>query len=375
MKHLTWIEISKSALIHNARAFKRVLGHSQLMGVVKSNAYGHGVFEVSRTIAPYVHSFGVASGTEALELRAFGIKKPILVLNYYGINQIKDLVQKNVTLVVYSLDQVRAIARAAKSLKTTAKIHVKVGTGLSRLGIYARDALSLIKKICTYSRVEIEGLFSHFASSEDDPGFTMVQLNHFNNIIKDLEKANINIPIKHISCTASCLGFPESHFDLSRVGIGIYGLESYRSIHSLIRKANPKFSIKPVMTWRSTVLAVKDLPVGAYVGYGRTYKTTKKTRLAILSVGYNEGYDRKLSNLAEVLIQGKRCKVRGRVYMNLVGVDVTNVKNVKVGSEAVLLGKQKLDEIPADELAQIAGTINYEIVTRINPTLPRVLVK
>lgn len=373
MNNLTWIEISRSALTHNAKQFRRVLNKTKLMAVVKSNAYGHGSFAVSNAIEPLIDYFGTANGQEALALREFGIKKPIVVLNYYSLDQVEALVAHSLTLVVYDLKQAQAISKSAKKLKKKAKVHIKVGTGLSRLGVFAREAVDFVKKVRRLPNIEVEGLFSHFAASEDDPAFTMIQLGHFKQIIDELESNLIFIPIKHIACTASALAFPESHYDMVRIGIGIYGLQSYKSIHSLVQKSNPGFSLKPVMTWKAKILAVKDLPAGAYIGYGRTYKTPKKTKLAILPVGYNEGYDRKLSNLAEVLVNGKRCKVRGRVYMNLLSVDVTELKNVKAGDEAVLLGRQGKEEIYADELAQIAGTINYEIVTTINPTIPRVL--
>ncbi|MBI2355687.1 MAG: alanine racemase [Candidatus Doudnabacteria bacterium] len=375
MTPLTWIEVSQSALLHNAKQFRKVLKQTKLMAVVKSNAYGHGSFAVSETLESSVDWFGTANGTEALALRTSGIKKPILVLNYYDLVQVESLVARNVALVVYDLSQARAISKAAKKLKKKAKIHVKVGTGLSRLGIYARDAISFIKKVGRLPNIEIKGLFSHFASSEDDPTFTELQLGHFRNIIEDLENNLIFIPLKHIACTSSALAFPESRYDLARIGIGIYGLESYKSIHSLVTKINPGFNLRRVLTWKTKILAVKDLPAGAYVGYGRSYRTPRKTKLATLPVGYNEGYDRKLSNLGEVLVGGKRCKIRGRVYMNLLSVDVTDVKNIKAGDEAVLIGKQGKEEIFVDELANVVGTISYEIVTRINPTIPRVLVK
>src|SRR3989344_7014090 len=374
MNYQSWIEVSKSALIYNTQQFRKVLGRRKLMAVVKSNAYGHGAFQVISTIENSVDSFGVANGDEALALRRFGIRKPILVLNYYSEDQIALLVKNNITLVVYDLKQARVISREASKLKKTEKVHVKVGTGLSRLGVYAKDALSFIRQVKKLPSIQIEGLFSHFAASEDDQAFTLIQLGHFRKIIEELESNGIVIPIKHIACTASTLAFPESRFDLSRIGIGIYGLQSYKSINSLVAKANKGFSWKTAMTWKAKILAVKDLPSGAYVGYGRTYRTPKATKLAILPVGYNEGYDRKFSNLGEILVGGRRCKVRGRIYMNLLGVDVTNVKNVKSGDEAVLIGKQGREEIFADELANIASTISYEIITRINPIVPRVLI-
>ena len=388
MNHLSWIEISKSALIHNVKQFRKILaaptmsgrasfsvaerGTASLMAVVKSNAYGHDSLLVSKIIEPHVDWFGTANLTEALELRASKIKKPILVLNYYALEQIQEAVSQKIALVVYDLGQARRISQAAQKLSKVANVHIKVGTGLSRLGIFAKDAVSFVKTIQKLPNIKIEGLFSHFAASEDDPAFTAIQLDHFRKIITDLEKSSISIPIKHISCSSSALAFPESRFDMARIGIGIYGLQSYKSIHSLVQKINPGFNLNPVLTWKARILAIKELPAGAYIGYGRTFRTSRKTKLAILPIGYNEGYDRRFSNLSEVLIGGKRCKVRGRVYMNLVSADVTDVKKVTVGSEAVIIGKQGKESILADELALIAGTINYEIVTRINPLVPRV---
>jgi alanine racemase len=374
MSFLTEVSISKQNLLHNLAQFRKVLGKTKFMAVVKSNAYGHGVSAVSKIAENHVDSFGTANGTEALALREYGIKKPILVLNYYGTDQIKDLIAKNISLVVYDLSQAQIISAAAKKLKKKAVIHIKVGTGLSRLGVKAYDAATFINRVLKLPNINIEGMFSHFAASEDDPTFTKIQLGHFEKIIEDLKKNSIFIPVKHIACTSSALAFPETRYDMARIGLGIYGLESYKTIHSQVVKSNPGFSLKPVLTWKAKILAVKDLPIGAYIGYGRTFKTQRKTKLAILPVGYFEGYDRSLSNLSEVLVSGKRCKVRGRVYMNLLSVDVTGVKNVKAGDTAVLLGRQSREEISADELAQIAGTINYEIVTRINPVIPRVVV-
>jgi alanine racemase len=371
MEHLTWIEISKSALKHNVKQFRKVLGAASLMAIVKSNAYGHGLFAVSSTIESLVDCFGTANGSEALSLREFGIKKPILVLNYYGLDQVKSLVKQNISLVVYDLAQARAISREAKRVGKTVRVHVKVGTGLSRLGILARDAVGFIQSAKKLPGIEVEGIFSHFAASEDDPTYTRLQLKHFRKIISDLETNHIFIPIKHIACTSSSLAFPESRFNMARIGIGIYGLQSYKTIESIIQKNNRGFNLKPALSWKTKILAVKELPVGAFVGYGRTFKTLQKTKLAILPVGYNEGYPRALSNNSEVLVAGVRCKVRGRVYMNLLSVDVTNVKSVKSGDLAVLIGKDGKESISADELALASGTINYEIVTRINPVIPR----
>lgn len=372
---LSWVEISKSALIHNVKQFRKVAGTASLMAVVKSNAYGHDSMLVSKVLQPYVDWFGTANLSEALELRANKIRKPILVLNYYGLGQVGPAVKENISLVVYDLKQARAISQAAISLKKKAKIHIKVGTGLTRLGVLAVNALDFVSMCKALPNLKPEGIFSHFAASEDDPDYTLTQLSRFRQIIAELESNNIFIPIKHIACTASALAFPESRLDLVRIGIGIYGLQSYKSIQTKVRKVNPGFNLKPALSWKTKILAVKELPAGVSIGYGRTFKTTRKTKLAILPVGYYEGYDRKLSNLGEVLIKGKRCKVLGRVYMNLLSVDASDVKNVKASDKCILIGSQGKESVTADELGQKLGTINYEIVTRINPLLPRVLVK
>ncbi len=373
MSHQTEVLISKSALLHNLRQFRKVAGKAKLMAVVKSNAYGHGYFTVASTIENAVDYFGVANLTEALTLRELKIKKPILVLNYYNLDQVPAAVAKNISLVVWDLAQAKAIQDAAKKLKKKALVHIKVGTGLSRLGVFAKDAVGFTKKVKSFSNIEIEGIFSHFAASEDDSEYTMIQLNRFREIISDLESNAINIPIKHIACTASSLAFPESHFGMIRIGIGTYGMQSYKSIQTKIQKLYPGFNLKPVLSWQTKLLAVKDLPAGAFVGYGRTFQTKRKTKLAILPVGYYEGYDRGFSNNAEVLVGGVRCPVRGRIYMNLMSVDVTKVKNVKATDTAVLIGKQGKEEITADELGKRIDTINYEIVTRINPIIPRIV--
>lgn len=367
MSKLNFIEINRQALHHNVSQFRKVLKKVKLMVVVKANAYGHGALAVTASIESTVDFFGTAYGDEALALREFGIKKPILVLNYYDAGQIASLVAKNISLVVYDIWQAKAISKAAKKQKKKARVHVKVGTGLSRLGVLARDATGFVKEVRSLPHVQVEGLFSHFAASEDDPEYTKTQLRHFKDIVADLENQGLKIPIKHIACTASALAFPESHFDMARIGIGIYGMKSYKSLKT-------KINLKPVLGWKAKILAVRELPKGAFVGYGRTYQTTRATKLAILPVGYYEGYDRGFSNNSTVLVGGQRCPVRGRIYMNLMSVDVTEANNVKAGDEAVLMGKQGKEEITADELGKKIGTINYEITTRINPIIPRIII-
>jgi len=372
--NLNRLEVSKSALIHNAKVFKQIIGQSKLIAVVKSNAYGHGAKVVSETLAELVDYLGVASGTEALELRRFGLKIPILVLSYYDEGQLKELLEENITLVIYDHRQVKKISALATGLNKVAKIHLKVETGLSRLGVDAETALSLSRQIKALPHLELEGIFSHFATADDDTTFATHQLNNFLEIIKNLEVASITIPIKHIANTAGCIRLPTSRLDGGRIGIGLYGLADAELIDAFATEGNQKISLRPVMTWKTKIIAIKDLPPKTTIGYGRTYKTERQTKLAILPTGYNEGYGRSLSNLGEVLISGQRCPIRGRICMNLIGVDVTDIGEVATHSEVVLFGRQGKSQITATELARLDKTINYEILTKINPSLPRILV-
>lgn len=355
--------ISKSALTHNLRAYRRAIGDVRVMAVVKSNAYGHGQVLVAKTIEKDADWFGVASGSEALELRRAGIKKPILALSFYDDQQIPDLVKQKVSLAVYDWRQAKLISVAAKKLKITANIHLKVDTGTSRLGVFPKDVAGFVDKLVRLPNLKIEGVFSHFAASEENLEFTRRQNFLFDAVIEELEWRGID-PLPHIACTAAGIVVPGSRHRMVRLGIGLYGLWP-----SPEAQKKARFELKPVLTWQAKIIQIKDLPKGAYVGYGLTYQTKRPINLAVLPVGYFDGVDRKLGNTSEVLIGGKRCKVLGRVCMNLTMVDVTAVKNVKVGEKAELIGKA----ITADELAEKIGTINYEVVTRINPLIPRIL--
>lgn len=337
------------------------------MAVVKSNAYGHGVDLVSEAIKDSVDWFATVNLDEALHLRKLGIKKPILVLSYYDLNSVSEAIKQNISLVVYDLKQTQSISKAAKKLKTIANIHLKVDTGTSRLGINPVQVALFIHKILNLPNLKIQGVFSHFAASEEDIEFTKKQNHLFNSAIEELEWRGVH-PIKHIACTAAGIVVPNSQHDLVRLGIGLYGLWP-----SLEAKKRAKFELKPVLSWHTRIIQIKSFSKGSYVGYGMTYQTKRETKLAVLPVGYFDGYDRKLSNSGEVLIAGKRCKLLGRVCMNLIMVDVTDVKKVKVGDEAILIGRQGKEEITADELAKKIGTINYEVVARINSLVERVL--
>ncbi len=360
--------VSKSALLRNLRAYRRAVGGTRIMSIVKSQAYGHGLMTTAKAVESLTDWLGVASGSEALELRLAGIRKPILILSFYNDDEIADILKKRISLVVYDLRQAKLTSQIAKKLKLQARVHLKVDTGTSRLGVLPVHAAKLADQIIHLPNIDVEGLFSHFAASEENIEYTKKQNMVFDTIVEELEWRGIDA-LKHISCTAAGITTPQSRHDMVRLGIGLYGL--WPSKHTR-RVAN--FALKPALMWHTNIIQVKSLPKGSNVGYGLSFVTKRPTKLAILPVGYFDGYDRKLSNIGEVLVAGSRCKVLGRVCMNLTMIDVTHLKNAKAGDKAVLIGRMGREEITADELAEKIGTINYEVVSRINPLIPRKLV-
>ncbi|MDP3994052.1 MAG: alanine racemase [Candidatus Doudnabacteria bacterium] len=356
----TWIEISKSALLFNIRQMRRIAGKAGLMAVVKANAYGHGMVEVAGIVRGQVDWFGVAGLDEALLLRKSRIRKPVLVLSYYEKDKtaLVFAISRNISFAVYTKLQIHLLDEAARFARRKARIHLKIDTGTSRLGIPPGDLGDFLRLIRGAKHLELEGMFSHFADSEGDDKYTKKQLEIFK---RAADRPEFSKALCHIACSAAAIIYPKSRQDLVRIGIALYGLYSSKKIRT---------PLKPVLSWKTRIIQIKELPKGSYVGYGLSYKTKRNTTLAILPVGYADGYDRKFSNNAEVLVSGRRCRVVGRVCMNLTMIDVTGVP-ARVGQEAVLLGRQGRAEITADELGKRVGTINYEIVTRINWSLPR----
>ncbi|MBI5621967.1 alanine racemase [Candidatus Falkowbacteria bacterium] len=372
----SWLEISTSALLHNIRQFRRVIPQrTKLAAVIKANAYGHGMLGVARVIHKEVDWLCVADLVEALTLRDSGIKKPILVLSYYFDN-LEQAIRKNISLVVYSWQQAQALDRTARSLHQKAKIHFKIDVGTSRLGLNSQtEALAVLKKIASLNNVVIEGLFSHFADSENNLPYSQQQLQVFKSFIKEAEALGMKIPLMHLACSAPVTVLPEACFDLVRLGVSMYGSWPSPAVKKLTLKKYPRFSLRPILTWKTRVMVIKTVPKSTFIGYGSSYRSKQTLKIAILPVGYWDGYDRSLSNQGEVLIRGRRCPVRGRVCMNMMMVDATSVRGLRLGDEAVLLGQQGAEEITIAETAEKASTIHNEITTRINAALPRVFVK
>jgi alanine racemase len=376
---LRWVEIDRSALKNNIDQFRSLIGDPRKMtAVVKSNAYGHGLLEVSQMASEFGADWlGVNSLEEALAIRRSGIDLPIILLGYVPFVDLEEAVKKDLRLTVYNGETIEELGRITSGLKTNAYLHIKTETGVHRQGIRGEDLIPFVQKIQKYPYLKIEGLSMHFANIEDttDHSYAQHQLEKFKLYVDVLLNNGIEIPVKHVACSAATILFPETFFDMVRVGIGVYGLwPSKETYLSCIQDKREPVNIEPVLTWKTRVVQIKDVAEGAFVGYGCTYKTTRQTKLAVLPVGYYDGYDRLLSNSAYVLIAGKRAPVRGRVAMNFITADVTDIPDVHLEDEVVLLGKQGQEQISAEYLASLCGTINYEIVTRINPKIPRFVV-
>jgi alanine racemase len=373
------IEISRRALAHNIRQFRRLVGPKRkFLAVVKANAYGHGILEVAAiAVEEGVDWLGVDSVDEGAVLRRAGIGAPILVLGYAPLASLEEAVVRDLRLTVYNRETVARLGDLSARLHKAVRVHVKLETGTWRQGVAAKDLAAFVRDVRKRPGLVVEGLSSHFANIEDTTqhDYPRRQLEVYRASCRALERGGPRVPLKHMSCTAATILFPEPGFNLARVGIGLYGLwpskETYLSC--LLEKKEP-LSLEPVLSWKARVAQVKRVPAGADIGYGCTYRTTRQTVLAVIPVGYFDGYDRGLSNAAHVLLKGRRAPVRGRVAMDFFMADVTDVPGPKPEDEVTLLGADGRERISAEDLASLAGTISYEILARINPLIPRVVV-
>jgi alanine racemase len=373
------IEVSRSALVHNIREFRRIIGPQRLfLGVVKANAYGHGLLETGRiAVAEGVDWLGVNSVEEGAALREAGIDAPVLVLGYTPLGSLEEAVALDLRLTVYNRESIKSLAALAARSRKTVRLHVKVETGTWRQGVVPKDLAGFVRDIRKHQGLVIEGLSSHFANIEDTTkhDYPRLQLECYRTACRDLEAGGLRVPIKHMSCTASTILFPEPDFNLARVGIGLYGLwPSKETFLSSELEKKERLSLKPVLSWKARIAQIKKVPSGAFLGYGCTYRTTRPTVLAVIPVGYYDGYDRRLSNAAHVLVRGRRAPVRGRVAMDFFMADITDIPGVRLEDEATLIGAAGRERIAAEDLAALAGTIGYEVLARINPLIPRVVV-
>lgn len=372
----TWIEISRSALTHNAGVFKKLIGpKKQLLAVIKANAYGH---DAEKVIAPLIKGgvtwLGVDSIDEALRIESVRNDLQVLILGYTLNDRLEEALAHGYRLTVYNPETIKSLGEITRRLKLPAILHVKCETGTSRQGVLPEDLVPLVKLIKKYPKLVLEGISTHFANIEDtsDHSYADTQLLKFKRLVHSLENIGIRVPIKHAACTAATILFPEAHLNMVRVGHGIYGL---KSLPDAVKELDThKLYLKPVLSWKTKIAQVKKLPRGTPIGYGLTERLSRDSRVAVIPVGYADGYDRKLSRIGQVLIGNQRAKILGRVCMNMMMADVTNIRGVKVEDNVVLIGRQGREVITANDLAAKIDTIDYEIVSRINPLIPRFLV-
>lgn len=365
----SWIEISKSSLSRNVKMFRKITDHKmKLMAVVKSNAYGHGVKEISNLLNKdkNINWFGVDSIDEALVLRSNKITKPILILGYTPINKLKDAVKNVFSIAIYNIETLKFLVKTNGRVN----IHLKIDTGMGRQGIKSTELDNILKILKKSKNINLQGVFTHFASAdEEDTTFTKTQIIEFEKSIEKIKENGFDPELIHASATSGTIAFPSAHFNLVRIGIGTYGL--YPSPY--ISKSK-KITLKPILEWKCYVAKIKLIKKGETVGYGRMWKSDSDRKVALVPVGYFDGYDRKLSNIGRVIIKGKYCPIVGRVSMNMMSVDVTNIKDINLEDEVILIGKSGNFEVTVDEVAHKIGTINYEVVTRINPNLSRFII-
>jgi alanine racemase len=371
---LTWVEISREALASNIRTFRRLVGRDiKLAPTVKANAYGHGLVECAKTFLKAGADFLCINALyEAEILRKAGVKSPLLIIGYTALEDLKKAVQLDCDLVVYNVETLRELGKIGKP----ANVHLKIETGNHRQGIYTEDLPKVLTEFRRHKNLRMAGVSTHFANIEDrvNHKYALYQLKEFEKAIHIMEEEGHAPHYRHCASTAATIVLPEAHFNFVRVGIGAYGLWPSEKTLNAAQHAGINIELKPALTWKTVIAQVKEVDKGALVGYGCTYEMTRKGRIAILPVGYYDGYVRLFSNKAHVLIHGKKVPVIGRVCMNMVIVDVTDIPEAKLEDEVVLLGSQGKERISAETMAELSQTINYEVTTRINERIPRRLV-
>lgn len=365
---LTWVEINRNALESNLEKIKMLtLPSAEILAVIKSNGYGHGLLEIARILEKKVAYFGVASVEEALKLRQFEISTPILLFGIHFSPDIERAIQAEITLSISSLDQAFSIEETAARLEKPALIHIKVDTGMGRLGIPIGNAKSIVQKIYQMPHIKLEGIYTHFPVAEEFQNqMTEKQIKEFHSLLSYLSERQISFAYRHAANSAGIFHHKASHFNLVRPGLSIYGIYSDESIRT-------KVSLSPVLSWKARIILVKQISKGESVGYGRTFTAEEKTNLAVLPIGYSHGYPFSLSAKSRVLIEGKSYPIAGRVSMDYLVVNLGK-DEAKIGDIAILLGGDGPETIRAEELGKLAGTIPYEIVTRINREIPRIVV-
>ncbi len=377
--HRIWAEIDLDAIAHNVREIRRRLKpETRLMGVVKADAYGHGVMETAKTILENgADSLAVACIDEAVQLRRQGIDVPILVLGASDRETCEDFVKYDIMPSVFDAETAEHFSEIAESIGKIVSVHVKIDTGMSRIGFLydgngenRRRTECEIVKISQLPSLKIDGMFTHFASAdEEDGGYTQMQYERLTGLAERLSAQGIDIPTKHAGNSAAIMKFPEMQLDMVRAGIIMYGMYPSDEVDRGL------LPLRPAMKFKARVIHVKEVDCGTCVSYGRTFRTERKTKIATVAAGYADGYTRMLSGKTEVIVDGVLAKQIGRICMDQCMIDVTDVNNISVGDEVILFGSDGKCSIPIESIAEKIGTINYEISCMVSRRVPRIYIK
>ncbi len=365
---LTYVEVDLSAIAHNVRAIKRRVGPDVILhAVVKANAYGHGAVEVARTaLESGADRLSVARMLEGVQLREAGITAPILVMGYTPAYEVPQALKHNLTLTVNEPDVAQAVSEQAAALGREIAVHVKLDTGMGRFGLLPDEAVPFIRQLVALPGIRLEGLFTHFSVADfADKAYTWEQLHLYKGVLDGLAAAGINVPLRHVGNSGAILDMPELFLDGVRAGVILYGLYPSSEVQHTI-------DLKPALSIKSHVARVRVLPAGASISYERNFITPHPMSVALVPVGYGDGYRRKMSSRGAVLINGRRARILGNVCMDQFVVDISEVGPVALNDGVVLLGCQGDEAISAEEVARWSETNNYEVVTMLLPRAPRV---
>jgi alanine racemase len=382
--NMIWSEIDLNAISHNVRELRRITSPgARLMAVVKANGYGHGAVEIAlAALKNGADCLGVARMGEGLHLRMAGITAPILIMGYTPPEHSTTLVEHRLTQTVYTFDAAEALSEAAALLQVRATVHIKVDTGMGRLGLLPDsprismlgkhlpgNAQRVIESISRLPHVEIEGVFTHFATADSqDRTYALQQMERFLEFLDKLKVHGLEFPLRHAANSAALIDLPETHLDMVRPGISLYGFYPSAEV------SKERISLVPAMMLKTRVIQVKMVPAGFHISYGLTYQTENPTVIATVSAGYADGLNRLLSSRGQMLVRGTRAKIVGRICMDLTMLDVGHIPDVQIGDEVVIFGRYGQECIPVEEIAEVLNTVHYEIVTSLTSRVERVYI-
>ncbi len=376
-KERTWIEISERALTSNIQQLRSISHGARFCAIVKANAYGHGLNELSHIAGRAgVDAFGVDSIDDALFLRERFPSALLIVLGFTLPSRFDDAIRHQIHLTMYDREGIDELQTIAAKSASVAFVHLKLETGTSRQGVMEDDIPMMMDVFKISKHLVLAGLSTHFANIEDVdlPQYASMQFERFAKAVHQIQSLGFSPEYIHCACSAAIIFYPDTHGTLVRAGISLYGIWPSEQSQSASRKRELAVELQPVLQWKTRIAQIKSLPAGTPVGYGMTEILPRRSRIAVLPVGYFDGYDRRFSSKGEVLVGGYRCRVVGRVCMNMMMVDVSAVPNPEKEQEVILIGRDGRHELLANQMAHQIGTIGYELLSRINPTLPRVVV-